>query len=101
MYKIYISGAISNNPNYKKDFSEAKRALSKAGFEVLSPIDTLAHKKNLPTKMCMFESLELLKKADFITFITEGIKSKGMSIESELADYCNIPYINYHLLKEE
>lgn len=101
MYKIYISGAITNNPDYKRDFNRAKEKLTKLGFEVLCPIDTIAHQKNLPTKICMFESLDLLKQADFITTITEGIKSKGMNIEKELADYCGIPYVNYYLLKED
>lgn len=101
MYKIYISGAITNNPNYKKDFNDAKTKLTKLGFKVLSPLDTMAHKKNLPTKMCMFEALDLLRQADFITIITEGIKSRGVNIERDLADYCRIPFINYYLLKEE
>lgn len=97
-YKIYISGAIKNNPNYIMDFNKAKDHLEKLGFEVLSPLDTYAYKNNLPIKMCMFESLNLLRKADLVTFITEGIKSKGMSIEKELAEYCEIPIINYCLL---
>ena len=101
MYKIYISGAITNNPDYKKNFNDAKILLTKLGFKVLSPLDTMAHKKNLPIKMCMFEALDLLRQADFITTITEGIKSRGMNIEKELADYCRIPYINYYLLKGE
>ena len=101
MYKIYISGAITNNPNYKKNFSDAKIHLTKLGFKVLSPLDTLAHKKNLPIKMCMFEAIDMLKQADFITTITEGIKSKEMNIERDLAEYCGIPYINYFLLKED
>ena len=100
MYKIYISGAISNNPNYKKDFTEAKKILTKLGYEVLSPIETNASKQNLPIKFCMFEALDMLKQADFITFITDGKHSKGMNIEHALAEYCHIPIINYQLLKE-
>jgi len=95
MYKIYISGAIRNNPNYVRDFTKAKEHLEKLGFEVLCPLDTYAYRNNLPIKMCMFESLNLLRKADLVTFITEGIKSKGMSIERDLAEYCEIPIINY------
>lgn len=95
MYKIYISGAIKNNPNYVRDFTKAKDRLEKLGFEVLSPLDTYAYRNNLPIKMCMFEALTLLSKADLVTFITEGIKSKGMNIERELAEYCEIPIINY------
>lgn len=95
MYKIYISGAMKNNPNYVRDFTKAKEHLEKLGFEVLSPLDTYAYRNNLPVKMCMFESLNLLRKADLVTFITEGIKSKGMNIERDLAEYCDIPIINY------
>lgn len=101
MYKIYISGAIKNNPNYVRDFTKAKEHLEKLGFEVLSPLDTYAYRNNLPIRMCMFESLNLLRKADLITFITEGIKSKGMSIEKELAEYCEIPIINYCMFQEK
>lgn len=100
MYKIYISGAIKNNPNYVRDFSKAREHLEKLGFEVLCPLDTYAYRNNLPIKMCMFESLGLLKKADLITFITEGIKSKGMKIERDLAEYCEIPIINYCMFED-
>lgn len=96
MYKIYISGAISNNDNYIKDFTEAKQKLEALGFEVLSPLDTDAYKKKLPYKFCMFESLDLLKQADLFTIITDGIQSKGVNIERDLALYCNIPYVNYY-----
>lgn len=97
-YKIYISGAIKNNPNYIMDFNKAKDHLEKLGFEVLSPLDTYAYKNNLPIKMCMFEALNLLQKADLVTFITDGIHSKGMNIERDIAIYCEIPIINYCLL---
>ena len=99
MYKIYISGAIRNNPSYVKDFIKAKSYLQKIGFEVLSPLDTYAYQNCLPIKMCMFEAIDMLKKADLITFITEGIKSKGMQIERDLALYCNIPIINYQFFQ--
>lgn len=100
MYKIYISGAMKNNPNYVMDFTKAKEKLEKLGFEVLSPLDTYAYRNNLPVKMCMFEALTLLSKADLITFITEGIHSKGMNIERDLAIYCEIPVINYCMFDE-
>lgn len=96
--RIYISGAITNNPNYKKDFLIAKKSLEAKGFEVLSPIETVASRYNMPIKFCMLESLGLLYKADCVTFITEGIKSKGMQIEHDIAEYCRIPIINYREL---
>ena len=41
MKKIYIAGAISNNPNYKLQFAEAERELTAAGFAVLNPVKNL------------------------------------------------------------
>ena len=35
--KVYISGAITNNPNYKEDFANAEKLLKKHGFEVVNP----------------------------------------------------------------
>lgn len=35
--KIYISGAISNNANYKKQFAAAEEALIAAGHDVMNP----------------------------------------------------------------
>lgn len=36
--KIYIAGAISNNPNYKKQFAEAERKLISEGHAVVNPV---------------------------------------------------------------
>lgn len=35
--KLYLSGAISANPNYKNDFENARKRLNDAGFAVVSP----------------------------------------------------------------
>lgn len=36
--KIYISGAITGEPNYKKTFDEAEAALKAAGHIVINPV---------------------------------------------------------------
>lgn len=99
MYKIYIAGAINGNPNYIKEFFQAEESLKKKGFEVLSPIRTKASENCLPDKFCFFDALELLKKADMICFINDISQSKGAKIERDIANYCNIPVVNYELLK--
>lgn len=35
--KIYISGSISKNPNYKEQFAAAEKDLRELGYEVLNP----------------------------------------------------------------
>lgn len=99
MYKIYIGGAITDNPNYVKEFLQAEECLEKKGFEVLSPIRTKSYENALPPKFCFFDALELLKKADMVCFINDISQSKGARIERDIAMYCNIPIVNYELLK--
>ena len=99
MYKIYIAGAITDNPNYQKEFLQAEEALEKRGFKVLSPLRTQSAENGLPSKFCFFDCLELLKQADMICFINDISKSKGAKIERDIANYCNIPIVNYELLK--
>lgn len=101
MYSVYISGAIEHNDNFVLDFTRAKIQLEKKGFRVLSPLDTKAHKNNLPAKFCMMEAVDLLKDADMITVVTKDIPSVGMKIELELAKYYEIPYVQYDILLQE
>ena len=35
--KIYISGAITNNPNYLQDFKKAEKLLTEQGHTVINP----------------------------------------------------------------
>ena len=99
MYKIYIAGAITDNPNYVKEFLQAEETLEKKGFKVLNPLRTQASENGLPSKFCFFDCLELLKQADMICFINDISQSKGAKIERDIALYCNIPIVNYELLK--
>ena len=39
--KIYISGAITNNPNYVNQFKEAEQKLSLSGHAVINPVKNL------------------------------------------------------------
>lgn len=100
MYKIYIAGAITNNPNYIKDFLRAEESLTEKGYEVLSPIRTSSSENALPLKFCFFDALELLKQADMMCIINDISKSKGAKIERDIAMYCGIPIVNYELLKK-
>ena len=37
MKRIYIAGAITDNPNYREQFKAAEERLKKAGFAVINP----------------------------------------------------------------
>ena len=100
MYKIYISGAITNNPKYIKEFLRAEEDLAEQGFEVLSPLRTQAYENGLPVKFMFFEDLELLKQADMMCIINDISNSKGAKIERDIAVYCGIPIVNFEMFKK-
>ena len=78
--KIYISGAITNNPNYKEDFEKAEKQLKYDGYEVINP--TMVE---LPTSCTHADYMKvdfaLLDLADGIYLLSNYEKSKGACME--------------------
>ena len=70
MRTLYLSGAISNNPNYKREFEAARKDLIDAGYTVISPLD-----------IC----------DDCVAFIPSGYKSDGMALELYIAERLGMP----------
>lgn len=93
IYKIYIFGAISNDPDHKKKFEDAANKLRAKGYTVLSPIETESYRSKMSERVCMFEALEKMKEADAITPVS-NIESEGASIEYLLAKKCSMPIIS-------
>lgn len=64
--KIYIAGAISKNPDYKKQFEEAEKRLIKQGHAVINPVKNLGfdYKEYIDMGLCELmrcEAIYLLK----------------------------------------
>lgn len=64
--KIYIAGAITTNPNYKQQFSEAEKRLTLEGHAVINPVKNLgfSYKDYLDMGLCELmhcEAIYLLK----------------------------------------
>lgn len=91
---VYISGPITNNKNYTKDFKEAEELLQDRGFKTINPVYLAADLDGDP------ESLEFWQKAmdiDLVTLISRAdelalippkgahIPSKGVAIEKAVA----------------
>ena len=82
--KIYISGAITNNPNYKEDFERAEDYLQREypNDEIINPAlvnsflpKSTSHKEYMRMSFCM------LDMADAIFMIDGWEKSCGASQE--------------------
>ena len=78
--KIYISGAISNNPNYKEDFERAEKKLKADGYEVINP--TMVE---LPPSCTHADYMKvdfaLLDLSDGIYLLSNYEQSKGACME--------------------
>nr|DAF85425.1 MAG TPA: Nucleoside 2-deoxyribosyltransferase [Siphoviridae sp. ctzm5103] len=84
MKKIYISGKITNNANYKADFEAAELALKIAGFQPVNPAE-----EHLPDGATwadyMRHDIKLLCDCDAIYMLNGWRESAGAKIEHKLA----------------
>ena len=79
--KIYISGAISNNPDYKKQFTRKYRELEK-DYRVLTPLFINA---DLTWQEYMLIDLAMIDICDCIYMMKGWEKSKGAKEEYNYA----------------
>ena len=92
MKKIYISGKITNNPNYKAEFEAAELALKIAGFQPVNPAE-----EHLPDGATwadyMRQDIKLLCDCDAIYMLNGWRESAGAKIEHKLAQDLGIEII--------
>ena len=98
MKKIYISGKITDNANYKADFQAAELALKIAGFQPVNPAE-----EKLPDGATwadyMRHDIKLLCDCDAIYMLDGWQESAGAKIEHKLARKLGIEII-YEILKK-
>lgn len=83
---VYLSGNITDNPDYKKEFACAELFLEQMGYIVLNPTrleevatEPLTHSQHM--KICY----SLLDVADIIFMVSGWQKSKGANAELSYA----------------
>lgn len=84
--KIYISGSISNNPDYKQQFAAAEAKLSAEGWEVINPAKVSTALPELPYLAYMQISLTLLFYANAVYMLNGWNASTGAVIERQAAE---------------
>ena len=88
--KVYISGAITNDPNYKKKFRRAEKLWEKKGVEVVNP----AKNKGENYKEYIETGIFQLMNCNTIYMLKGWEDSKGARLEHRIAEKCgyNIIY---------
>ena len=81
--KLYLSGAISANPNYKNDFENARKRLNDAGFAVVSP--TIFCDESMSYDKAMRKCLQVLSTCYAVAVIETPYQSTGSQLELTIA----------------
>ena len=90
MTKVYISGAIAQNPNFIADFAKTEQLLKGLGYDVVNPTRISGAVEYFDYADFMITSLMLLKKCDAIYFMSNWRKSDGCYIEKRVAQKMGI-----------
>lgn len=85
--RVYISGPITNNPNYKDQFNRAEQKIKARGHKVVNPArfekimpEGSSHEEYMQLSLCM------LQMCDAIYMLEGWQQSKGATIEYKYAE---------------
>lgn len=81
--KIYISGKITGDPDYKIKFKAAEQFVKNAGFEVINPCS--GKPDGMPWEWYMKHDLRQMLECDALYVLDDWHDSTGASLEVSLA----------------
>lgn len=83
--KIYISGPISDDPEYKEKFRAAHQMLEQCGFDVLDPTELVKVSDDKDYTDYLSEAVWHMLKADELYMLKGWSRSTGAKLELKLA----------------
>ena len=86
---IYISGAISSDPDYKRKFADAEKVLTKKGHDVINPAFVASVLPHLEHEQYLHIDKALIGISDAVYFLKDWGTSKGAREEYDAVKYHN------------
>lgn len=80
---IYLSGAISGNPDYRKEFAFAEKELIKRGFAVVNP--ALRDGCDTWEEYMRLDIADLVTKCNAVAIVNDITNSRGALLEFGIA----------------
>jgi nucleoside 2-deoxyribosyltransferase len=74
---VYISGAITNDPNYKDKFAKAEKYLTDKGHTVINPAKVAESLPELEHEQYMRIDKAMIDSCDAVYFLKDWEQSKG------------------------
>lgn len=101
MTNVYISGPITNNPDYKEDFARAEQLLKDNGFVARNPLVVEKKLRSIYREPSyeeyLKEDIRMLLDCDGIYFLEGSEDSKGCKVEAAIAEVCGIPTVKFKI----
>ena len=82
--KLYLSGAISANPNYKNDFENARKRLNAVGYAAVSP--TIFCDESMSYDQAIRKCIQVLSTCYAVAVIETPYQSTGSQLGLTIAD---------------
>mgnify|MGYP001130652886 CR=1 FL=1 len=90
MAKVYLSGAITGNPDAEQQFSKAEQYFKDRGYSVFNP---LCLGKGKSYSEYMRRDIKELLDCDYICYVNDTQSSCGAMVERNVAMVCGISEI--------
>ena len=94
--KIYISGKIAGDPDYKGKFARAAAQLERLGATVINPATAPEGLTKLDYMRICFAEMEAV---DYVVFLPDWAESAGAKLERAWCDYVGVPTANWEAFR--
>ena len=84
--KVYLSGSITSDPNYKEHFTAAREYFTNLGYGVVDPTQFTAESYEEYLRIDLLELLE----CNYICYVNDVTTSKGALVEKIVSDAVGI-----------